>query len=98
LWATILYVLVTVATMNVALVVAAIVMGVVFTAEREATRGVLAPLVTHVTWSTLVLFLLPLTRGCRTGSSRGVHHDHGGVHDDHAFLSIPAGDAQGSPP
>jgi len=58
-WATVLYVLVTVATLNVALVVAAIVMGVVFTAEREATRGVLAPIVTHVTWSTLVLFLLP---------------------------------------
>jgi len=29
------------------------------TAEREATRGVLAPIITHITWSTLVLFLLP---------------------------------------
>ena len=58
-WATALYVLVTVATLNLTLVAAAVVMGAVFTAEREATRGVLAPIVTHVTWSTLVLFLLP---------------------------------------
>ena len=58
-WATALYVLVTVATLNVALVAAAVVMGAVFTLEREATRGVLAPVITHVTWSTLVLFLLP---------------------------------------
>ena len=59
LWATALYALVTVATLNLALVLAAVVMGVVFTLEREATRGVLAPVITHVTWSTLVLFLLP---------------------------------------
>jgi membrane protease YdiL (CAAX protease family) len=59
LWATALYVLVTVATLNLSLVMAAVVMGAVFTAEREATRGVLAPIITHVTWSTLVLFLLP---------------------------------------
>jgi len=59
LWATALYALVTVATLNLALVAAAVVMGVIFTAEREATRGVLAPIITHVTWSTLVLFLLP---------------------------------------
>jgi membrane protease YdiL (CAAX protease family) len=58
-WATALYVLVTVATLNLSLVVAAVVMGTVFTAERQATRGVLAPVVTHVAWSTLVLFLLP---------------------------------------
>jgi hypothetical protein len=58
-WATALYALVTVATLNLALVAAAVVMGVVFTAERQATRGVLAPIITHVTWSTLVLFLLP---------------------------------------
>lgn len=59
LWATAVYVLVTVVTLNPALVLAAAVVGVVFTAEREATRGVLAPVITHVTWSTLVLFLLP---------------------------------------
>ena len=59
LWATAVYVLVTVATLNVALVLAAVVMGAVFAAERQATGGILAPLVTHLTWSTLVLFLLP---------------------------------------
>lgn len=59
LWATAIYVLVTVATLNVALVLAAVVMGTVFAAERRATRGVLAPIVTHLSWSTLVLFLLP---------------------------------------
>jgi len=59
LWATGLYAVVTIATLNLALVAAAVVMGIAFTAEREATRGVLAPVITHITWSTLVLFLLP---------------------------------------
>lgn len=59
LWGTALYALVTVATLNLALVVAAVVMGLAFSAEREATRGILAPIITHVTWSTLILFLLP---------------------------------------
>ena len=34
-------------------------MGAVFSAERRATGGVLAPIVTHLTWSTLMLLLLP---------------------------------------
>ena len=29
------------------------------TAERRATRGILAPILTHVTWSVSMLFLLP---------------------------------------
>jgi len=58
-WATVLYAVVTIATLNVAFVAAAVVMGAAFSAERESTRGVLAPIITHVTWSTLVLFLLP---------------------------------------
>ena len=57
--ATIVYVLVTVATLNVALVIAAAVMGTVFALERLATRGFLAPMLTHVTWSTLMLLALP---------------------------------------
>jgi membrane protease YdiL (CAAX protease family) len=57
--ATAVYVLVTVATLNMALVVAAAVMGTVFMLERLATRGILAPTLTHVTWSTLVLLALP---------------------------------------
>ena len=56
---TIVYVLVTAFTLNVALVVAAIVMGTIFAFQRRATRSVLAPLVTHLTWSTLMLLALP---------------------------------------
>jgi uncharacterized protein len=57
--ATAVYVLVTVATVNIALVVAAAAMGTVFTLERLATGGILAPTLTHVTWSTLMLLALP---------------------------------------
>jgi membrane protease YdiL (CAAX protease family) len=59
LTATVIYVLVTAATGNIALVVAAVVMGTVFSLERLSTRSILAPLVTHLSWSTLMLFLLP---------------------------------------
>ena len=57
--ATGIYVLVTVASLNAALVAAAAVMGTVFTLERLATRGILAPIVTHLTWSALMLLALP---------------------------------------
>jgi len=57
--ATALYVLVTAATLNIALVVAAAAMGTVFMLERLATGGILAPTLTHVTWSTLMLLALP---------------------------------------
>ncbi len=53
------YVAVTAATGNVALVVAAVVMGTVFGLERRATGGVVAPVVTHLVWSTLMLVALP---------------------------------------
>jgi membrane protease YdiL (CAAX protease family) len=56
---TIAYVLVTAATGNVALVIAAIVMGTLFSLERLSTRGVVAPMVTHLTWSTLMVLALP---------------------------------------
>jgi membrane protease YdiL (CAAX protease family) len=56
---TIVYAAVTAATGNVALVIAAAVMGVLFTIERLSTRGVLAPMVTHLTWSTLMVLALP---------------------------------------
>ena len=56
---TIVYVAVTAASGNVALVIAAAVMGSVLSLERLATRGVLAPMVTHVTWSTLMVLALP---------------------------------------
>jgi len=57
--ATAIYVLVTAATGNIALVAAAAVMGIIFSLERLSTRSILAPLVTHLSWSTLMLFLLP---------------------------------------
>jgi CAAX protease family protein len=56
---TIAYVVVTAATGNVALVIAAAVMGALFSLERLSTRGVLAPMVTHLTWSTLMVLALP---------------------------------------
>jgi uncharacterized protein len=59
LTATIIYVVVTAATGNLALVAAAAVMGTIFSLERLSTRGILAPIVTHLSWSTLMLFLLP---------------------------------------
>lgn len=56
---TLIYVAVTVASGNVALVVAAAVMGTIFVLERLSTRGILASVVTHLTWSALIFFLLP---------------------------------------
>jgi membrane protease YdiL (CAAX protease family) len=56
---TIVYVVVTAATGNVALVIAAAVMGTLFSLERLSTCGVLAPIVTHLTWSTLMVLALP---------------------------------------
>jgi membrane protease YdiL (CAAX protease family) len=57
--ATAVYVMVTVATLNLALVVAAAAMGTVFMVECLATRGILAPTLTHITWSSLMLLALP---------------------------------------
>jgi membrane protease YdiL (CAAX protease family) len=59
LWSTVAYVVVTAATLNVMLVLAAAAMGTLFALERRSTRGVLAPMVTHLTWSLLMIFFLP---------------------------------------
>jgi len=56
---TVVYVASTAATGNGALVVAAAVMGALFSRERLASGSVLAPMITHVTWSTLMLVALP---------------------------------------
>jgi membrane protease YdiL (CAAX protease family) len=56
---TVLYTLITVATWNVMLVFAAAVLGVLVGLERRVTGGVLAPMLTHVTWSLGMLFILP---------------------------------------
>jgi membrane protease YdiL (CAAX protease family) len=56
---TLLYMLVTVSTGNVMLVLAAAVLGTVVALQRRVTGGVVAPMITHVVWSSGMLFLLP---------------------------------------
>ncbi|UGT44129.1 CPBP family intramembrane metalloprotease [Nocardia yamanashiensis] len=53
------YCLTTTATRNPALVLASAVMGTLFALQRQATGGVVAPLLTHLTWSTLMIRYLP---------------------------------------
>ncbi|MEV4515820.1 CPBP family intramembrane glutamic endopeptidase [Dactylosporangium sp. NPDC049525] len=56
---TAVYAIVTVATGNPMLVFAAVLLGVILGLQRRASGGVLAPVLTHVTWSTVMLFALP---------------------------------------
>jgi membrane protease YdiL (CAAX protease family) len=59
-WTTVAYVVATLATGNVMLAFAAILLGAVCGLERRASGGILAPVLTHITWSISMLFLLPL--------------------------------------
>ncbi|GAA1777416.1 hypothetical protein GCM10009795_024460 [Nocardioides hankookensis] len=59
LLSTLVYALVTVATLNVALVFAAALLGLVAGLLRQWSGGVLAPAITHVTWSLGMLLALP---------------------------------------
>jgi uncharacterized protein len=56
---TVLYALATVAGGNPVLVFAAAVLGAVTGLQRRAAGGVLAPILTHLTWSLTMLFVLP---------------------------------------
>ena len=56
---TAVYTVTTIVTRNPALVLAAGVMGTLFGYQRRATQGLQAPLLTHLTWSTLMVTLLP---------------------------------------
>ena len=56
---TVVYVGVTAVAGNIALTLAAVVMGAVFAAERRITAGLVAPIVTHLLWSTLIVVALP---------------------------------------
>lgn len=56
---TLLYALVTVSTGNLMLVFAAGVLGVMVGLQRRVTGGVLGPIITHLTWSMSMLFILP---------------------------------------
>ncbi|WP_243060549.1 type II CAAX prenyl endopeptidase Rce1 family protein [Nocardioides sp. SR21] len=59
LGSTLVYAVVTLATGNVALVAAAAVLGLVVGLERRSSGGVLAPAITHMTWSLVMLLALP---------------------------------------
>jgi membrane protease YdiL (CAAX protease family) len=54
-----IYVLVTTATRNPALVAASAVMGALFAVQRRASGGIQASMITHVVWSALMLRFLP---------------------------------------
>jgi len=56
---TLAYAASTAATGNPALILAGLITSVIFGWQRAATGGVLAPAVTHVTWSVLMLRYLP---------------------------------------
>jgi uncharacterized protein len=56
---TTVYSLATTATRNPALVLASTAMGTLLGLQRRATGGIQAPMLTHLTWSTLMLHFLP---------------------------------------
>lgn len=56
---TVVYTLVTAAAGNVMLTFAALLLGLLTGAQRRVTGGVLAPVITHVIWSSSMLVLLP---------------------------------------
>lgn len=56
---TAVYAVATLATGNPMLVFAAATLGAVLGLQRRASGGVLAPILTHVTWSTIMFFVLP---------------------------------------
>lgn len=59
LTSTAVYMLATSATRNPALMLASVVMGALFGLQRRASGGIQAPMLTHLTWSTLMLRYLP---------------------------------------
>jgi CAAX protease family protein len=56
---TVLYASATIAAGNPALVFAAVVLGSVVALQRRASGGILAPILTHITWSLSMLVVLP---------------------------------------
>lgn len=63
LWTTLAYFVATLASGNVMLSFAAILLGLVVGLERRASGGILAPILTHCTWSLAMLIALPLLFG-----------------------------------
>ncbi len=70
---TLLYMLTTGASRNWALVLAAGAMGSVFAVQRRASGGIQAPILTHVTWSALMLRYIPSLFRDPTITSRFAH-------------------------
>jgi membrane protease YdiL (CAAX protease family) len=62
-WTTLAYAVATAATGNLMLSFAAVLLGVVVGLQRRASGGVLAPILTHITWSVSMLFALPMLFG-----------------------------------
>lgn len=60
LWSTVIYTVVTAFTGNLMLTGAAAFLGAICALQRRATGGVLAPAITHVVWSTSMLYGLPI--------------------------------------
>lgn len=60
---TLAYGAVTLATGNLMLALAGLLLGALVGLERRATGGILAPIITHVVWSVSMLFLLPALFG-----------------------------------
>ncbi len=63
LWSTLAYVIATAATGNIMLAFAAILLGLVVGLQRRASGGILAPIITHCTWSLTMLVTLPYIFG-----------------------------------
>lgn len=64
-WTTVAYTVATAATGNVMLSFAAALLGVVVGLQRRASGGILAPILTHCTWSLTMLLALPPIFGLR---------------------------------
>ncbi len=62
-WTTFAYGVATLATGNVVLSFAALLLGVLVGLQRRASGGILAPILTHCTWSLTMLLALPLLFG-----------------------------------
>jgi membrane protease YdiL (CAAX protease family) len=60
LWTTLAYAVATLATGNVMLSFSAVLLGLVCGLERRASGGILAPILTHCTWSLAMLLVLPV--------------------------------------
>jgi hypothetical protein len=71
LGSTAVYGLATVATRNPALLLASLVMGAIFGVQRRVTGGIQAPVLTHLTWSALMLRYLPPLFAEGSGAQNG---------------------------